>query len=182
MKTQNWWDKIYDKKIGRSIALSEYIKQSFMAFFFLLIFFLVWNRFIPLSNQVIFSAVASSTFLSFFSTNIYESLSTKIIGGQITGVTIGAGLWYGKSMLIQIFPNLSTEIFIIALSLSAGLSVLFMSILDFEHPPAAGTAMAFVFNPIAPVTADFVFVVLCAILLGSIHYILKKRHLLKDLD
>jgi hypothetical protein len=174
--------KLFDFKIGTRIPISAYIWQSLMATVFLGVFFYVWNLFIPLSNQVIFSAVASSTFLTFVSTNIYQSLSTKIIGGQIIGVFVGVGLWFVLHAVSLSFPQFYDEFFILALALSTGLALLLMSVFDFEHPPAAGTAMAFVFNPLPPVIADGLFVIVCAVLLASIHYWLKKHFLLKDLD
>lgn len=174
--------KLFDYKLGYRIPLSAYIRQSLMATFFLMVFLIVWNRFIPISNQVLFSAVASSTFLTFVSTSIYHSLSSKIIGGQIIGVLVGTGVWFTWNKLAFSFPQFQDEIFILALALSTGLSLFIMSVLDFEHPPAAGTAMAFVFNPQQPVIADGLFVLICAILLAFVHYWLKKNFLLKDLD
>lgn len=145
--------KLFDFKIGTRIPLSAYFWQSTMATVFLLVFFIAWNRIIPLSNQVIFSAVASSTFLTFVSTSIYGSLSSKIIGGQIIGVLIGVGIWFAWHSAVLTYPQFADDIFIIALALSTGIALLVMSVLDFEHPPAAGTAMAFVFNPHQPVAS-----------------------------
>lgn len=178
----SFWKNILDTKIGKSISLIAYFKQSLMATIFLIVFFLGWNAVIPLENQIIFSAVASSTFLTFISASIYDSLSKKIIGGQFVGVMIGLILWHSMHYFMKLMPSYNQEVFIVFLSLSAGLAVLFMSLLNFEHPPAAGTAMAFVFNPNMPVLNDFLFIMVCAILLGSSHKMLKNHHLLKDLQ
>ena len=180
--TLEFWKNLVDNKIGTTIGLLAYFKQSIMATLFLLVYFLIWNHFIPLQNQVIFSAIASSAFLTFISTNIYDSLSKKIIGGQLVGIIVGISLWYLLQLTQSTFPTFSTEIFIVFLSLSAGLALLFMAILNLEHPPGAGTAMAFVFNKSSPAINDFFFIIICASLLALTHMLLKKHHLIKNLE
>ena len=179
---KNIWSRVFDNKIGKSISLFTYFKQSFMATLFLLVFFLVWNSFIPLKNQIIFSAIASSTFLTFISTTIYDSLSKKIIGGQFIGVLIGIILWHLMHIFMQQFPQNENEVMIVFISFSVGFAMLFMSIFNFEHPPAAGTAMAFVLDRQTPAVNDFLFVMVCATLLGITHHYLKKYRLIKDLQ
>lgn len=178
----SFWSNLIDNKIGRSFGLLTYFKQSIMATLAMLVFFLGWNYFIPIQNQVIFSAVASSTFLTFVSTSIYDSLSRKIIGGQIVGIVVGLGLWHVMHYFYGIFPDYLNEIFIVFLSLSAGMALFFMAIFNFEHPPGAGTAMAFVFKPVSPIISDMLFIVVCAIFLAITHTVLKKHHLIKDLE
>lgn len=178
----SFWLNIVDKKIGRTLGLLTYFKQSIMATFTLLVFFLGWNYFIPIQNQVIFSAIASSAFLTFISTSIYDSLSRKIIGGQIIGILVGLGLWTLMHYFYAIFPNHHNETFIVFLSLSAGMALFFMAIFNLEHPPGAGTAMAFVFKPLSPIVNDIVFIIVCACLLALTHMVLKKYHILKDLE
>lgn len=179
---KNFWKNILDQKIGRTVDMFAYISQSIMAIITMLIFFFAWNYFIPIQNQVIFSAIASSTFLTFISTSIYDSLSRKIIGGQLVGILVGLALWYIMHHLYDLFPNFHNEIFMIFLSLSAGVAFFFMAIFNFEHPPGAGTAMAFVFKPVAPVVADMGFILVCSCLLAVIHHFIKKNKLIEDLE
>lgn len=178
----SFWQNLVDKKIGRTLGILTYFKQSIMATLAMLIFFLGWNYFIPIQNQVIFSAVASSTFLTFISTGIYDSLSRKIIGGQIIGILVGLGLWHLMHYFYGVFPNNHNEVFIVFLSLSAGMALFFMAIFNMEHPPGAGAAMAFVFKPAEPVISDMLFIVVCCTFLAITHTILKKYHILKDLE
>ena len=178
----SFWQNLIDKKIGRTVKLIAYFKQSIMATITMLVFFLVWNYFSPIHNQVIFSAIASSTFLTFVSTSIYDSLARKIIGGQVIGILVGIGLWRLMHYSAAHFPAQENEIYIVFLSLSAGLSLFFMAIFNMEHPPGAGTAMAFVFKPISPVSNDVLFVLICAIILAITHTLLKKHRMLKDLE
>ncbi|MBL4660097.1 MAG: HPP family protein [Alcanivoracaceae bacterium] len=180
--TRGFWQNLVDNKIGTTISLIAYFKQSIMATLFLLIYFLIWNHFIPIQNQIIFSAIASSAFLTFISTSIYDSLSKKIIGGQLVGIIIGVSLWYLLQYTQNNLPKLSNEIFIVFLSLSAGLALFFMAVLNLEHPPGAGTAMAFVFNKNSPAVNDFFFIIICASLLALTHMLLKKHHLIKNLE
>jgi CBS-domain-containing membrane protein len=177
-----FWKNILDNKIGRTIGLIAYFKQSIMATLFLLMYFFLWNYFFPIQNQIIFSALASSTFLAFISTSIYDSLSKKIIGGQCVGIVVGIVLWYLLQYSTLKFPQYDEEIFIIFLSLSAGFALFFMAILNFEHPPAAGTAMAFVFKQQSPAVSDVFFILICVSLLALAHYLLKKHQLIKDLE
>ncbi len=178
----NFWKNLLDKKIGRTIDMMSYIKQSLMAIITMLCFFFAWNYFIPIQNQVIFSAIASSTFLTFISTSIYDSLSRKIIGGQIVGILVGLSLWYIMHHFFDLLPNYHNEIYMVFLSLSAGIAFFFMAIFNFEHPPAAGTAMAFVFKPQTPIIADILFIIVCSCFLGFIHYFIKKNKLIEDLE
>jgi len=173
---------ILNKKFGKIIPISNYMVQSLMAMFFLMCFFSIWNLFIPISNQIIFTAIASSTFLTFVSTNIYESLASKIIVGQAIGVIIGVILWNALSISSTIFVENYNELLILFLSLSTGFTLLSMAIFGFEHPPAAGTAMALVYNQQSPLISDILFIIICAILLALTHKLLKKRHLLKNLN
>lgn len=177
-----FWQNLIDKKIGRTLGLLTYFKQSIMATLAMLLFFLGWNYFIPIHNQVIFSAIASSTFLTFVSTSIYDSLSRKIIGGQVVGIVVGTSLWYLMHYFYKVLPENHDEIFIVFLSLSAGMALFFMAILNFEHPPGAGTAMAFVFKPINPVVSDMMFIVVCSCFLAITHVVLKKYQLINDLE
>jgi len=177
-----FWKKLVDSKIGTSIHFVAYVKQSFMAITFLLFYFFSWNYFFPIKNQIIFSALASSTFLAFISTGIYDSLSRKIIGGQIVGVFVGISLWYSLQYFQNTIPQFKEGIFIIFLSLSAGFALFFMAIFNFEHPPAAGTAMAFVFNKQSPQINDIFFIVVCVVLLAYAHHLVKKHQMIKDLE
>jgi len=179
---KSFWKNLLDKKIGRTIDMFAYIKQSLMAIITMLCFFFAWNYFIPIQNQVIFSAIASSTFLTFISTSIYDSLSRKIIGGQTVGILVGLSLWYIMHHLYDLFPSYHNEIFMLFLSLSAGVAFFFMAIFNFEHPPVAGTAMAFVFKPITPIFADILFIIVCSCLLALIHHFIKKNKLIEDLE
>ena len=178
----SFWQNLIDKKIGRTVKLIAYFKQSIMATITMLVFFLTWHYFSPIHNQVIFSAIASSTFLTFISTNIYDSLARKIIGGQVIGILVGIGLWRLMHYFSAHFPAQENEIYIIFLSLSAGLSLFFMAIFNMEHPPGAGTAMAFVFKPLSPVTNDVMFILICASILAIVHTLLKKHQIIKDLE
>lgn len=176
-----FWKHLIDRKIGRTIGLLAYFKQSLMATSVLLIYLLVWSAFAPLQNEFIFTAIASSTFLTFISTNIYDSYSRKIIGGQFVGVVVGAVLWYLLHYLQVVFPGYTKELFIVVISLSAGMALFFMAVLNFEHPPGAGTAMAFVIHRSSPVMNDFLFIIILSCLLAATHVLLKRHHLIRDL-
>ena len=179
---KEFWNHLIDKKIGDSIELVAYFKQSLMATSILLVYLLIWSMLAPLKNELIFTAIASSTFLTFISTSIYDSLARKIIGGQLVGVIVGASLWYLLNYLQGYFPEYSKQLFILVMSLSAGFSLFFMAVLNFEHPPAAGTAMAFVIHRSSPVLQDYLFIIICACLLAATHIVLKRHHLIKDLE
>lgn len=177
----SFWIHLIDRKIGRTIGLLAYFKQSLMASTVLLVYLLIWSSFAPLQNEFIFTAIASSAFLTFISTNIYDSYSRKIIGGQFVGVVVGVVLWYLLHYLQGIFPAYTKELFIVVISLSAGMALFFMAVLNFEHPPGAGTAMAFVIHRSSPVLNDFLFIIILSCLLAATHVLLKRHHLIRDL-
>ena len=60
---------------------------------------------------------------------------------------------------------------------AVGLAIFLMVVLDVEHPPAAGTALAVVINEVSP--AVFVAIMTSALILSQCRYFL--RHHLKDL-
>ena len=171
-----------DKKLAGKLKAADYVKQSLLASGFLLVYLITWHQFIPIFNQILFSAVASSTFLTFLSTNIYQNLSSKIFGGQVIGVLVGVVLWQSQATTFEMLPNFKEEVFMVFLAISVGLSLFIMALLNFEHPPAAGTAMAFVFQTNQPQISECLFVIIAAFLLGVSHFFLNKYHLLKDLN
>jgi CBS-domain-containing membrane protein len=111
------------------------------------------------------SSLAATTFIVFAMPKSRSAQTRNVIGGHLMG--LGAG---GLIYLLDP-PNL------VAFPLAVGLATFLMVALDFEHPPAAATALALVVNEVS--TQAFTVVLLAAIILSQCRYYL--RHWLKDL-
>ena len=90
---------------------------------------------ITLSNSpVIIASIGATAFIVFAMPNNIAAEPKRIIGGHFLGFFIGS--------CFAVFPFMDVVLFkALWFSLSVGITILFMVILDLEHPPAAGTAL-----------------------------------------
>jgi len=85
-------------------------------------------------NPVIIASIGATAFIIFAMPNNITSEPKRIIGGHLLGFFIGS--------CFAVFPFMHILFFkAIWFSLSVGITILFMVVLDVEHPPAAGTAL-----------------------------------------
>ncbi|OGO23378.1 MAG: hypothetical protein A2144_01035 [Chloroflexi bacterium RBG_16_50_9] len=143
----------------------NYAYQSFMAT--LVIFLVFWL--LSAEEAVIVASIGSTAFIVFTMPTSLTAKSRRVIGGHITGLLCGI---LGAFILSQwVIPM------ILVYSVTVGLSIFLMVALDFEHPPASGTALGVAIS-------GFSFKILIAILtsaaiLSLAHHYMKKY--LKDL-
>ena len=90
---------------------------------------------ITLSNSpVIIASIGATAFIVFAMPNNIAAEPKRIIGGHFLGFFIGS--------CFAVFPFMDVVLFkALWFSLSVGITILFMVVLDLEHPPAAGTAL-----------------------------------------
>ena len=90
---------------------------------------------ITLSNSpVIIASIGATAFIVFAMPNNIAAEPKRIIGGHFLGFFIGS--------CFAVFPFMDVVFFkAMWFSLSVGITILFMVVLDLEHPPAAGTAL-----------------------------------------
>ncbi len=114
-------------------------------------------------NMVSISAMAATSFIVFAMPNAVSARSRNILGGHIVGLICGAAFFY----LVPL-P------YFVQYPLTVGAAILLMVALDFEHPPAAGTALAVV-------THEVTWQVCIIIFVGSLVFSLIHSHFNKYL-
>jgi len=143
----------------------DYILQSSYAAITVFFITLVLSK-----NPVIIASIGATAFIIFALPNNIAAEPKRIIGGHFLGFFIGS--------CFAIFPFIDILFFkAVWYALSIGITILFMVILDFEHPPAAGTALGMTLVGYSSSAAMAIFV--SVVLLAFIGYIIKP--FLKDL-
>ncbi len=117
-------------------------------------------------KMVLISAMGATAFIVFAMPKTASAQTKNVIGGHLVGLTIGSIFYY-----IPIIP------YYIAYPLAVGIAIFVMVALDFEHPPAAATALAVVINEVS--FEVFIMITISTLILSQCRYYL--RHYLKDL-
>ena len=97
-----------------------------------------------LEQPVLFTSLASTTFLIFVRPESKTSQYRNVIGGHYVSATVGFLIAISAEKAMLLHDEKIMLGLICALSVAAA-SIL-MHFLDMEHPPAAGTALAFAFG------------------------------------
>jgi len=143
----------------------NYLYQSFLAVVVVLIVFWALN----IEQAVIVASIGATAFIVFTMPSYTTAKSRRVIGGHLTGFLCGVlGSLFLRNTLID--P-------IIVYSFTVGLSIFLMVALDFEHPPASGTALGVVISGFS--FKVMIAVLTSAIILSLAHHFLKKY--LRDL-
>ena len=143
----------------------DYILQSSYAAITVFFITLVLSK-----NPVIIASIGATAFIIFAMPNNIAAEPKRIIGGHFLGFFIGS--------CFAIFPFIDILFFkAVWYALSIGITILFMVVLDFEHPPAAGTALGMTLVGYSSSAA--MAILISVILLAFIGYITKP--FLKDL-
>ena len=107
-----------------------YILQSLYAS--ITVFFI--TLVLGMEHAVVIASIGATAFIVFAMPNNISGQPKRIIGGHLLGFFVGS--------CFAVFPFMSV-LFFSALwyALAVGITLLLMVVLDFEHPPAAGTAL-----------------------------------------
>lgn len=143
----------------------NYLYQSFLATLAVFVVLL----FLSIEQAVIIASIGASAFIVFAMPKNVTAKPRNVIGGHIVGLLSGS--------LCTLLPQPSFLYSISAYSLAVGISIFIMVVIDTEHPPAAGTALGVAMKGFSLHVA--IAVITSAVILSSIHYILKSS--LKDL-
>ena len=138
-----------------------YFLQTLLASCVLLVLVLILGR----DRVVIISAMGATTFIVFAMPKTVSAGTKNVIGGHLAGLISGA-----------IFYFIGLPYFL-EYSLAVGIAIFLMVVLDVEHPPAAGTALAVVTHEVS--LDVFVTVMVSAVVLTQCRYYL--RHYIRDL-
>jgi CBS-domain-containing membrane protein len=143
----------------------NYLYQSFLATVVVLI--VLWL--LSAEESVIIASIGATAFIVFTMPSYVTARSRRVIGGHFTGFlcgTLGAVILHNWGI-----PA------ILVYSLTVGLSIFLMVALDFEHPPASGTALGVVISGFS--FKVLLAIVTSAVILSLAHHYMKKY--LKDL-
>jgi len=143
----------------------NYIFQSLLAALTIFIIFFILGS----DQTVIIASIGASAFIVFAIPKANVALPHKLIGGHIIGLLCG--------ILCSLIPEVSFFVSVTSYSLAIGLSTFLMVALDFEHPPAAGTALGVALTGFSLKAA--IVLIATVIILATLHVFLRKH--LKDL-
>ena len=136
-----------------------YIWQSCLA----TIAFFVILHVLEKERIVLISAMGSTAFIIFAMPTAVSAQSKNVIGGHLVGLILGMIFFFVKIPDLYEFP------------LVVGFAIFVMAVLDVEHPPAVGTALAVLINEVSPDVS--LITIATAVILSICHYFLR----LKDL-
>ena len=156
------WTRIRAKFPG---LWKNYLYQSVLASIVLFLVLLL----LSIEHVVVIASIGATAFIVFTMPRNITAKPRRIIGGHIIGLLCGS--------LCALIPHSSSLTSIIIYSLAVGISILLMVALDFEHPPAAGTALGISMTGFSP--GVLVAVLTSSIVLALAHHFSKR--FLKDL-
>lgn len=126
-----------------------------------------------LTHAAIVAALGASTFIVFAMPRTVAAEPRRIIGGHITGIVCGMlGYYVCFNSPISGYFEYNEFIHWLPAALAVGLSIFLMTVFNFEHPPAAGTALGIVTHEWSH--GAIIFVVVFAVCLSIIGFILRK--------
>lgn len=144
---------------------THYLYQSLMAAIIIFIVLLL----LTIEHAVVIASIGSSAFIIFTMPRNITAKPRRVIGGHLVGFVTGS--------LCALVPHDSMLVGIVMLALAVGISIFLMVALDFEHPPAAGTALGVA---ITGFSIHVMIAVITSILILSLAHHFSKRFL-KDL-
>jgi CBS-domain-containing membrane protein len=136
----------------------NYFYQSFLAALTVALVLLVLN----IENAVVIASIGATAFIVFTMPKNITARPRRVIGGHIIGLLSGS--------LAAFIPHNASFPCILMYALAVGISIFLMVALDFEHPPASGTALGVAMT-------GFSLTVLIAVITSSILLSLAHRFL-----
>ena len=143
----------------------NYIYQSFLAT--IIVFFVL--MLLTVENAVVIASIGATAFIIFTMPKNITAQPRRVIGGHIIGMLSGS--------LCALIPHTSMLASITVYSLAVGISIGLMVALDFEHPPASGTALGIAITGFSP--GVMAAVLTSTLVMSLAHHCCKK--FLKDL-
>lgn len=143
----------------------NYLYQSSLAVIVLVIAFLV----LTMEHAVVIASIGATAFIVFTMPKNPTANPRRVIGGHIIGFVSGA--------LASLIPHHMVFSYIVIYSLAVGISIFLMVALDFEHPPASGTALGVAITGIS--INIFIAIITASIIMALAHRYL--RRYLRDL-
>ena len=137
----------------------QYVMQSgYAAISIFIITFLLYN------NPVVIASIGSTAFIVFSMPNNITAQPRRIFGGHLVGFFVGS--------CFAVFPFMHVTFFTaLWYSLSVGITLFIMVVMDFEHPPAAGTALGMTL--VGYTSSSAVAIIISVLILAFISYVAK---------
>lgn len=133
---------LYDMKGKKRIL--QHLYQCFlgMVTFTVILFLLDINK-----HAAILSTLGATTFIVFTMPKSYPSDLRRLLGGYGVGLISGLSGYLIINILNSNGVSLSENHLLLIGGFTVGVSLFFMTLLDAEHPPAAGLSIGLIFNP-----------------------------------
>ncbi len=169
MEQQHFVHRTFKKQIDEfKHHWKNYIFQSAAASAALFIVLLVLQT----SRLANVAALGASAFIIFAMPKNIAARSRNLIGGHLTGLTVGSLM----GLLSTALPE-SLLLHVAVYALAVGISIFIMVVIDMEHPPASGTALGMAVDGFSLNVA--IAIVVSVLILAFIHHFFKPY--LKDL-
>ena len=135
-----------------------FIQSGYAAVSIFIITFILYN------NPVVIASIGATAFIVFSMPNSITAQPRRIIGGHLVGFFVGS--------CFGVFPFMNV-LFFTALwyALSVGITLFIMVVMDFEHPPAAGTALGMTL--VGYTSSSAVAIIISIVILAFISYAAK---------
>lgn len=88
---------------------------------------------LSMQHAIVIASIGATAFIVFIFPHSLTAKPRNVVGGHLIGYFCG--------LLSTLLPHPTRILSILSYSLAVGLSILLMTILDAEHPPAFGTAL-----------------------------------------
>jgi len=160
--------RIFDSNFKANV--SRYLFQCLLA---AIIIFIVLFLADTIFSMTIVASLGASAFISFTMPHTDASKHRYLIGGYIVGAVCGILMNY----LHRYFVSMNVQILghpphILICAFAVGLAMLLMTILDFEHPPAAALSMGLVMDSNVLITASIA--IACVIIISVIKTVIRR--------
>ena len=146
--------RLFDKNFKKNWY--HFVIQTIMAM--IAIFLIAWL--LGPDKVVIISSMGATAFICFAIPKAQTAQTLNVLGGHIVGLICGALL-----TMVHLHPPLK-------FSLAVGLAIFLMVILNVEHPPAAGTALAVTIHEVDLNVA--VAIMISALVITQLRYYMRK--------
>lgn len=133
-----------------------YILQSMLATLALMLIVLAMKHH---EKIVVIASLGATAFICFAMPKSISARTKHVVGGHLVGIICGA-----------IFSVITLPHYI-SYSAAVGLAIFVMVVIDVEHPPAAGTALAMTVHDITLAGAGII--ILAAALMALVRYLLR---------
>ncbi|MFC1874341.1 HPP family protein [Chloroflexota bacterium] len=167
-----WLDLLNDfkwrcRRIGSEFKelWKNYLYQSFLAAIVLAAVMFV----LTMQDAVVIASIGATAFIVFLMPNNVTANPRRVVGGHIMGLISGS--------LAALILHHTVISYIVVYAIAVGLSAFLMVALDFEHPPASGTALGIAITGLHP--SVFFTVIASSVMLSIAHRIFRKY--LRDL-